>query len=697
MNVTMAVILNTGNLVLYNKKNQTLWQSFDYPTNTLLPNQMYSSNSRIMLYSWKSENNYTSNPGQYAMNWNTPNYLELVYLSPNWQPTVMYWNNWIPSLSYVGNISNTSVVLTPTGEFQAVLAPNIYTVIGKSNTTSLDYLRRITLDIDGQLRMYSWKIGTSKNWNIDWSAVSSTCDILGWCGPFAVCVAGVCQCPQGFIWINETNQMEGCVRTEPPYFCNKTGVVDNLVPEPADYPWGIDMNYFANVSLDECKQSCLDACACQCATVSYPDPSGNVRCWLKSDTLINGVYLNDRTSYLRMAPIFIGNGKREISYSTARLIVYIISPLTVILGLILCIIGWPSILKWSKAYQLHKLEKKWKAAHGTIVRFTYNEIKLITQNFSEKIGKGGYGTVYKGEIRHNDANAIVAVKQLDKLDQGIKTFITEVDVIGSIHHIHLIHLLGYCADAQHKVLVYEYMEKRSLDLSLFQVDKSMPVLEWRPRFNIAIQTARGLAYLHDGIRDQRIIHCDVKPENILINSAYSAKVADFGLSRILSREQSLTMTSHIRGTCGYLAPEWTSNHTPISPKTDVYSFGMVLFEIISGRRNSKPPSTSSNEYDTNNWYFPLWAYFILNESNFDVSEVLDPSLTGISDCKEVERVVKVAFWCIHDNHQLRPSMSKVVQMLEGHVPIGLPIPKPNFNDMSLEPNVFPILAKEVPI
>ncbi|KAG0563872.1 hypothetical protein M758_8G062600 [Ceratodon purpureus] len=719
VNVTMATILNSGNLVLYNSTNHILWESFEQPTNTLLPNQRYSSNNKIMLYSWKDENNYTTGLGQYVMRWNSSNYLELDYLT-HWIPLVVYWTSYIPSLSYVGNVTgngtgngttnvigNTSVVLTSMGEFRASMAPNIYTVIGKSNISTGDYLRRITLDIDGQLRMYSWQIGTSKDWSIEWSAVSSTCDIIGWCGPFAVCVLGDCQCPHGFNWIDASNTKKGCVRVKPPYFCNDTHIVDDLVPFPGDYPWGTDNNYFPNVTLEACQQECLKDCLCQCATTSYPDVNGNLRCWLKGNILINGVYKNDRTSYVRMAPTFIGKSKRKLSYSTARLIIFIIGPIMVIFGLISCVLGWFFIFKWIKYYQLYMLKKKWRIAHGTTVRFTYNEIQIITQNFSEIIGKGGYGTVYKGVIETDDTKVLVAVKQLGKLDQGVKTFITEVDVIGSIHHIHLIHLLGYCADAHHKVLVYEYMEKCSLDKLLFRDDKSMPILEWRPRFNIAIQTARGLAYLHDDIRDQRIIHCDVKPENILIDSTYSAKVADFGLSRILNREQSLTMTTHIRGTCGYLAPEWTSNHTPITPKTDVYSFGMVLFEIISGSRNTKLSTTessinnssitsSSTFNDTKNGYFPLLAYSKLNESNFNILEVLDPSLTGLADHNEVERVLRVAFWCINNNHQLRPSMSKVVQMLEGHIPIELPLPQPNFNDKFLSDSTdSPIILKEI--
>lgn len=695
----MATILNTGNFVLYNTRKDILWQSFDYPSNTLLPTQRYSSNNN-MLYSWMDGNNYTK--GQYVLKWNTMNYLELNYLSSHWVQYVMYWSNWIPTLSNATNIGITSVVLTPKGEFQAFLAPNIFNIIGKSNITTLDYLRRITLDSDGNLRMYSWLIGSSNTWNVEWAAILTTCQIMGWCGPFAFCEAGFCQCPQGFNWIDVSNKKKGCTRIKNPYYCNKTNVVDDLLSLPGDYPYGVDLAYYANVSIEYCQKACLNACTCQCATISYPDANGNVRCWLKSDTLINGVFQNDRTSYLRMAPTSINNKNKQIlSSSTASLIIFIIGPFMVIFGLISCFLSWSLASKWMKIYQLHRLGKKWKISHGTVVRLTYNDIKLITQNFTEKIGKGGYGTVYKGEIGDADAKVVVAVKQLDKLDQGIKTFINEVDVIGNIHHIHLIHLLGYCADAHHKVLVYEYMEKRSLDMLLFQLDKSMPILEWRPRFNIAIQTAKGLAYLHDDVRDQRIIHCDVKPENILVNSTYLAKVADFGLSRILNREQSLTMTSHIRGTCGYLAPEWTSNHTPITPKTDVYSFGMVLFEIVSGCRNSKSgaksSSATSNEFDMDSRYFPLWAFFKLNESNFNILEVLDPSLTGMANHEEVERVLKVAFWCINNNHQLRPSMSKVVQMLEGHVPIELPLPQPNFNDKFLsESSGSPILIKEIP-
>ena len=192
------------------------------------------------------------------------------------------------------------------------------------------------------------------------------------------------------------------------------------------------------------------------------------------------------------------------------------------------------------------------------------------------------------------------------------------------------------------------------------------------------------------MRDQRIIHCDIKPENILLDTRMSAKVADFGLSRIMRREQTRTMTMNMRGTCGYMAPEWTSPHTPITVKIDVYSYGMVLLEIVSGRRNLKTscildlnddPEAMLNILDSPDFYYPEWAFEKLeSETDASILEVVDPSLTGVVDMKEVRRALLVAFWCIHHKPEHRPTISKVVQMLEGDIPIQQPVPRPGILD-----------------
>jgi serine/threonine protein kinase len=252
-----------------------------------------------------------------------------------------------------------------------------------------------------------------------------------------------------------------------------------------------------------------------------------------------------------------------------------------------------------------------------------------------------------------------------------KEFSNEVDSIGQIHHVHLVSLLGYCAEANHRLLVYEYVKTGSLDRALFQSEKrGTLVLEWRPRFSIAVQTARGLAYLQDDC-NQQIIHCDVKPENILLDHLFNVKVADFGISRIMKRGQTRIVTMQISGTRGYLAPEWMSDQLMISNKVDVFSYGMVLLEIISGRRNLLMGKVGSPDM-----YFPSWAFPKIETEEF--MDVVDPALTGIVDPDEVWRALQVAFWCINGSPHMRPAMSEVVQMLQGRAPIDLPVPKPDF-------------------
>jgi serine/threonine protein kinase len=181
------------------------------------------------------------------------------------------------------------------------------------------------------------------------------------------------------------------------------------------------------------------------------------------------------------------------------------------------------------------------------------------------------------------------VKQLEGIGQGKKEFRSEVSVIGSIHHIHLVKLHGFCVEGSHRLLAYEYMSNGSLERWIFQSSDEKPNLDWSKRFDIALGTARGLAYLHQDC-ESKIVHCDIKPENVLLDDQFLAKVSDFGLAKLMTREQSHVFTT-LRGTRGYLAPEWITNYA-ISEKSDVYSYGMVLLEIIGGRRNFDPAEGS---------------------------------------------------------------------------------------------------------
>lgn len=292
---------------------------------------------------------------------------------------------------------------------------------------------------------------------------------------------------------------------------------------------------------------------------------------------------------------------------------------------------------------------------GLPMRFSYKELDRATLSFSNKLGGGGFGSVYEGVLPDGSR---VAVKKLESLGQGFKEFRAEVATIGSIHHLHLVQLRGFCAEGVHRLLVYEYLSNGSLDKSLFNSNK---VLSWATRFDIALGTARGLAYLHEECRE-KIIHCDIKPENILLDDNYVAKVSDFGLAKLMNRELSQVFTT-MRGTRGYLAPEWVTNYA-ITEKSDVFSFGMVLLEIVSGRKNCVPTETSEK------WYFPTYAFRQLEIGQ--VTELVDAKLKGQVDLNLVGLVLRVALWCIQEDVTMRPSIGRVVQMLEGNIKVPNP-------------------------
>jgi serine/threonine protein kinase len=301
-----------------------------------------------------------------------------------------------------------------------------------------------------------------------------------------------------------------------------------------------------------------------------------------------------------------------------------------------------------------------------IVTFRYADLQYATKNFSEKLGAGSFGSVFKGSL---SGSTTIAVKRLDGVRQGEKQFRAEVSSTGVVQHVNLVKLIGFCCEGDRRLLVYEYMPNGSLDSHLFQSNGT--VLDWTVRYQIALGVARGLAYLHASCRDC-IIHCDIKPENILLDGSFTPKVADFGMAKFLGRDFSHVVTT-MRGTVGYLAPEWISG-TAITSKVDVYSYGMVLLEIISGSRNASKQQ-SSQDGDVQEAYFPVRVARGLVDG--DIASLVDANLLGEANMEEVERVCKVACWCIQDVEFDRPTMSEVVQFLECVSEVKTP-PVPRF-------------------
>ncbi|XVF18383.1 hypothetical protein REPUB_Repub11eG0016700 [Reevesia pubescens] len=287
----------------------------------------------------------------------------------------------------------------------------------------------------------------------------------------------------------------------------------------------------------------------------------------------------------------------------------------------------------------------------------------MTKGFKDKLGEGGYGSVFKGKL-HSGPN--VAVKLLGQ------DFINEVASIGRIHHVNVVKLIGFCVEGSKQALVYDFMSNGSLDKIIF-VEENKNTLGWKKMFDIVLGVARGIDYLHQGC-DMQILHFDIKPHNILLDENFNPKVSDFGLAKLYSVEDSIVSLTAARGTIGYIAPELVyKNIGGISYKADVYSFGMLLMEMVGRRKN-----LNAFVDHTSQIYFPSWIYDRLDHGE-------DIQLEDVTDDEKVmvRKMIITAFWCIQMMPGDRPSMSRVLKMLETDVDqLELP-PKP-FHQLPLD-------------
>ncbi|KAL3499699.1 hypothetical protein ACH5RR_038792 [Cinchona calisaya] len=324
------------------------------------------------------------------------------------------------------------------------------------------------------------------------------------------------------------------------------------------------------------------------------------------------------------------------------------------------------------------------------VRYTYSNLKKMTNNFSNKLGEGGYGTVFKGKLR---SGPLVAVKLLGKSKANGQEFISEVATIGRIHHANVVKLIGFCFEGSKRALVYEFMPNGSLDKYIFPKETEPMSLSCEELFKIALEVARGIDYLHRGC-EMQILHFDIKPHNILLDEHFSPKISDFGLAKLCPTENNTVTMTAARGTLGYMAPElYYKNIGGVSYKADVYSFGMLLMEMAGRRKNLNPFVDKTSQI-----YFPSWVYDQMRGGNEiemgDVSE---------DERKMVKKMILVALWCIQMKPTVRPSMNKVIEMLEGDGELLEMPPKPFQSpdemlaeDDGIDPNTveFPLLSED---
>ncbi|XP_024186559.2 LEAF RUST 10 DISEASE-RESISTANCE LOCUS RECEPTOR-LIKE PROTEIN KINASE-like 2.4 isoform X1 [Rosa chinensis] len=313
------------------------------------------------------------------------------------------------------------------------------------------------------------------------------------------------------------------------------------------------------------------------------------------------------------------------------------------------------------------------------IRYSYSNIKKMSDGFKDKLGEGGYGSVFKGKLRSGHFGAI---KLLGKSNANGEDFMNEVATIGRIHHVNVVQLVGYCVEGSKRALVYDFMSNGSLDKYIYSKEGSI-TLSYRKMYEIAVGVAQGIEYLHQGC-EMQILHFDIKPHNILLDENFIPKISDFGLAKLYPVNNSIVSSMAARGTLGYIAPElFYKNIGGVSYKADVYSFGMLLMEMASRRKNLNADVDHSSQI-----HFPSWVH-----DQYTDGKDLEIGDATTEEKKLIKKMIVTALWCIQMKPSDRPSMKRVTQMLVGDTEYLEMPPKPSLCPQPMPAsNLIPICS-----
>ncbi|BAS73611.1 putative receptor protein kinase ZmPK1 [Oryza sativa Japonica Group] len=641
-----VALLDTGNLVITDSKGSVVWQSFDSPTDTLLPLQLLTKDKRLV-------------SGYYSLYYDTDNVLRLIYNGP--EISSPYWPNPSESIFDFGRTNYNSSrigVLDNTGHFTSSDGLNII-----ASDSGLGINRRLTIDQDGNLKLYSLN-KVEKSWIVTWEAMPQHCDVHGLCGRNSICEYSPgprCSCLPGYEMADLENWSKGCQ----PMFTNNYGQAIGQVifveMRHVEF-YGYDTGFNISVSLEDCEEFCSQQRSC----VAYSYHAGSGYCYTKG-MLYNGRKTQSITgsTYFKLPKTCnISEVKQHgltcrHSHSTYEMHrqhgkwLYFYTCAAIFGGLELFFTTTACLFLRSKQNIPKSVMDGYELMTEHFRKFSYRELKEATGNFKEELGRGGSGVVYRGVL---DRKKVVTVKRLTNATEAEEEFQSEISVIGRINHVNLVRTWGYCSEGKHKLLVYDYVENESLDKHLFESIDAKKLLRWNQRFTIALGTARGLAYLHHECLEW-VVHCDVKPENILLTQDFEVKIADFGLAKLSKRDCSCLQLSHMRGTVGYMAPEWALN-LPINAKVDVFSYGIVLLEIVMGARISSQTTTEGEKLDLTQIVEALKQVVACG----DVTHIVDAKLHGQFNHLQAMEMVKISLSCIGERTK-RPTMDEITKAL----------------------------------
>jgi hypothetical protein len=657
----LASMLDSGNFVLFASNSTIIWQSFDHPTDTLLPSQLLRARSQLV--SSSSETNHSEGIFRIKMQ-NDGNIVLYQYAVGIPIPDAPEYAYWSAVTNFVG--ANATLTLDENGRLYMLNSTGVNVKnITNEKIPSDGKKYRATIDADGIFRLYSHDLNGNGNWSIEWLEPGDACAPKGICGINEYCYLenqqAVCTCPAGFVFINQEQMNLGCNRNFTAESCSSKNEdtkydiqeYQNSVLDDSAYA------YLFSATKEECKQACLEDCDCEaaffqnqeCRKLKLP-----LTFW-RTNLQVGGY---STAAFVKFGSGIDGMVPKDIeSKKILRMDILIIGVACLAFALIL-LAFFAILICRLRIWTYKRCLSHETATEGILMEdvslraFTYSELEVATNGFVEQLGRGSFGTVFKGTL--SNGQRTIAVKRLEKvMAEGEEEFKNEMRSIGRTHHKNLVRLLGYCHDGSNRLLVYEYMSNGTLADYLF---KSQVKPNWEERIKIIFNIARGILYLHEECETQ-IIHCDINPNNILMDENGCAKISDFGLAKLLMPDHSKTHTG-IRGTRGYVAPEWLKN-LPITVKADVYSFGIVFLVTICCRRSIDHINAPQDEVVLVDWVYDCFK-----------SNGLCKLVPEEVNAESLERMVRIGLWCIEEEPAARPSIKKVIHMLEGAVEIPIP-------------------------
>ncbi|PAN28117.1 hypothetical protein PAHAL_5G131900 [Panicum hallii] len=692
-----ARLRDDGNFVLSSdgsgSDQSVAWQSYDYPTDTLLPGMKLGVDLRAgitrNITSWSSATD--PSPGAYTFRLvlgGLPQFFLLrgatkVYTSGPWNGEILTGVPYLKSNDFT---------------FKVVSGPDETYYSYSVGASSL--LSRLVVDgTAGQVQRFVWVNG----WSSFWYYPTDPCDNYAKCGPFGYCDTAQttqCSCLPGFQprspqqW-NLRDGTGGCVRSTN-LSCGAGSSDGFWVVNRMKLPEATNATVYAGMTLEQCRQVCLGNCSCRAYAAANVSGGVSRGCviWAvdlldmrQYTTVVEDVYIRlarseiDALNAAAAAAAAAANGGGRPSKRVVTAAVATVAGVLLLLAVGCCCVwrkrrkrqgetdssapgGGDDVLPF-RARKHPALEEDWKRAKKDVdlPLFDLEVILAATDNFAlhNKIGEGGFGPVYMGKLEDGQE---VAVKRLSRRSmQGAVEFKNEVKLIAKLQHRNLVRLLGCCIDEDERMLLYEYMHNQSLDTFIFDEGKRR-LLRWQKRFDIILGIARGLQYLHEDSRF-RIIHRDLKASNVLLDRNMVPKISDFGIARMFGGDQTTEYTKKVIGTYGYMSPEYAMDGV-FSMKSDIYSFGVMVLEIITGKRNR---GFYEVELDLN---LLRYAWMLWKEGRS--VDLLDEVMDGSFNYGEVLRCVQVALLCVEVQPRNRPLMSSVVMMLASE---NATVPEPN--------------------